>query len=381
MSFTPGPEAEELRAVVRGFLEKRCGESDVRRWMETDEGHDPTVWRQLAQELGLQGLAIDERWGGSGASTVELGVVFEEMGRALYGGPFLGTVALASTVLAELGDEAAQERHLPGIADGSTAATLVWGGSDPLASTLRAAGEGSEWRLSGRAEPVVDAGVADLLLVVAGTPAGLGVFAVDATGDTGGDTAGADGLTRTPLVPLDLTRKLAAVEFAETPAVPVGTPGEITDALTRALDIATVLLACEQVGGTARILEMAVEYANTRVQFGRKIGSFQAVKHRCADMLVESELARSTAYYGIWAAAHDPDDLPVAAGLAGATCSEAYTRCALENIQVHGGIGFTWEHPAHLYLKRARTSQRFLGTPGRHRKRIADLIDIPEVSA
>jgi alkylation response protein AidB-like acyl-CoA dehydrogenase len=279
-------------------------------------------------------------------------------------------------VLTELGDEAAQERHLPGIASGETLATLAWGGSDPLSSTVTGTGEGADWRLTGRAEPVVDAGVADLLLVVADTPLGLGVFAVDA-----GQDGRADGLTRTPLVPLDLTRKLASVEFADVAATPVGIPGEITPALIRALDVATVLLACEQVGGTARILDMAVEYAKTRVQFGRKIGSFQGVKHRCADMLVDSELARSTAYYGIWAAAHDPDELPVAAGLAGSICSEAYTRCALENIQVHGGIGFTWEHPAHLYLKRARTSQRFLGTPGRHRRRLADLLDIPEVSA
>ena len=371
MSFTPGPEAEELRTVVRGFLEKNCDEAEVRRWMDTEDGYDPAVWRRAAEQLGLQGLAVDERWGGSGATAVELGIVFEELGRALYGGPFLGTVALAATVLAELGDETAQERHLPGIAAGETRATLAWGGPDPLDSTLRATGEGASWTLTGRAEPVVDAGVADLLLVVADTPTGLGVFAVsDLTA-----------VTRTPLVPLDLTRKLAAVEFAEVAATPIGTPGEITPGLTRALDIAGVLLACEQVGGAARVLETAVEYAKTRVQFGRKIGSFQAVKHRCADLLVESELARSAAYYGIWAAAHDPDELPVAAGLAGSVCSEAYTRCTLENIQIHGGIGFTWEHPAHLYLKRARSSQRFLGTPGRHRARLADLLDIPEVSA
>lgn len=372
MSFTPGPEAEELRAVVRGFLEKRCGESDVRRWMETDEGYDPAVWRQLAQELGLQGLAIDERWGGSGASTVELGVVFEEMGRVLYGGPFFGTVALASTVLTCLDDEAAQERHLPGIASGETLATLAWGGSDPLSSTLRAErGDGDGWRLSGRAGTVVDGGVAGLVLAVADTPDGLGVFALD----------GSDGLTRTPLTALDMTRKLAALEFTSASATAVGTPGAITEGLTRALDIAVLALACEQVGGAGRVLEMAVEYANTRVQFGRKIGSFQAIKHTCADMLVAAESARSTAYYGMWAAAHQPDDLGVAASLAGSLCSEAYTRCSLDNIQLHGGIGFTWEHAAHLYMKRARSSQRFLGSPTRHRARLGDLLEIAEASA
>ncbi len=374
MSFTPGPEAEELRAVVRGFLEKRCGEVEIRRWMETEDGHDPAVWRQAAGELGLQGLAVDERWGGSGASTVELGVVFEELGRALYGGPFFGTVALAATVLTELDDQAAQERHLPGIAAGDTTASVVWGGSDPLTSTLRADRDGAGWRLTGRAEPMVDAGLAGLLLAVAATPDGPGVFAVDCTGPV-------EGLTRTALNPLDLTRKLAAVDLAGVSATAVGVPGEITPALTRALDIAVLALSCEQVGGAARVLEMAVEYANTRVQFGRKIGSFQAIKHKCADMLVAVESARSCAYHGIWAAAHDPAELPIAAGLAGAVCSESYARCALDNIQLHGGIGFTWEHPAHLDLKRARSSRRLLGTPGRHRARLADLLDIPEVSA
>lgn len=368
MSFTPGPEVEELRAVVRGFLDKNSDEAAVRRWMDTDEGYDQAVWRRAAEELGLQGLAVAERWGGSGASTIELGIVFEELGRALYGGPFLGTVALAATVLAELGDEAAQERHLPGIASGATRATLVWGGTDPLTSTIQATGDG---KLTGRAEVVVDAVAADLLLVVAGTPDGLGVFAVT-------DPASA---TRTPLVPLDLTRKLAAVEFSGTAATAVGTPGQITDGLVRALDIATVLLACEQLGGSEKVLDMAVDYAKTRVQFGRKVGSFQAVKHRCADLLVETELARSAAYHAIHAAAQDPDELPIAAALAGTICSEAYKRCALDNIQIHGGIGFTWEHPAHLYMKRARSSQRFLGTPGRHRTRLAGLLDIPAAAS
>ena len=376
MSFTPGPEAEELRAVVRGFLEKRCGEADVRRWMETDEGYDPAVWRRLAQELGLQGLAIDERWGGSGASTVELGVVFEEMGRVLYGGPFLSTVALASTVLSGLGDEGTQERHLPGIAAGETLATLAWGGSDPLASTLTAERDGEGWRVSGRAGTVLDGGTAGLVLAIAGTPDGLGVFAIES-----GPDGSADGLTRTALTTLDMTRKLAAVDFASAPARAVGTPGAITEGLTRALDIAVLALACEQVGGASRVLEMAVEYANTRVQFGRKIGSFQAQKHRCADMLVDAESARSTAYYGMWAVSNEPDDLGIAASLAGSVCSEAYTRCTLENIQLHGGIGFTWEHAAHLYMKRARASQRFLGSPTRHRARLGDLLDIAKVDA
>lgn len=376
MTFTPSPDAEELRTVVRGFLEKRSGEADVRRLMETDTGYDPSVWRQAAEELGLPGLLVPERWGGSDASMIELGVVFEEMGRALFCAPFFGTAALAVNTLLCLADDAANGAYLPGIAAGGTIATLAWGGADPLASTISAepaSSDGSDgWRLTGGAELVVDGGTADLLLVVARAGDQLGVFAV--AGD-------ADGLTRNPLTPLDLTRKLAACEFTGTPARAVGSPGEVRESLAEALDRAVLLLACEQLGGSARVLEMSVEYANTRVQFGRKIGSFQAIKHRCADMLVDVESARSAAYHGIWTAVHEPAELAVAASLAGSVCSEVYTRVALDNIQNHGGIGFTWEHPAHLYLKRAKSSQLFLGSPTTHRSRLATLLDIPEVPA
>ena len=375
MTFTPGPDAEELRTVVRGFLEKRSSEAEVRRLMETESGYDPVVWRQAAEELGLQGLVIPERWGGSEASLVELGVVLEEMGRALFCAPFLGTVALAANALLAVGDEAANEAHLPGIAAGQTVATLAWAGNDPLTSTISAASDGAGgWTLTGSAEVVVDAVAADLILVLAQAPDGLGLFAVP-------DAGGATGLTRTALTALDSTRKLSAVEFAGTPASAVDRPGAVDEQLRLALDRAVVALAHEQLGGAARVLEMSVEYANTRVQFGRKIGSFQAIKHRCADMLVEVESARSAAYYGAWAAEHEPADLTLAAALAGAVCSDAFTRVALDNVQNHGGIGFTWEHPAHLYVKRAKSTQLFLGSPSTHRTRLASLLDIPEVHA
>jgi alkylation response protein AidB-like acyl-CoA dehydrogenase len=378
VTFTPGPDAEELRTVVRGFLEKRSGETDVRRLMDTDTGYDPSVWRQAAEELGLPGLLVPERWGGSDASMIELGVVFEEMGRALFCAPFFSTAALAANTLLCVADEAANEAYLPGIAGGGTIATLAWGGADPLASTISAEPAGSDaqagWRLTGDAELVVDGATADLLLVVARAGDQLGVFAV--AGDGVSDPAG---LARNALTPLDLTRKLAACTFAGTPARAVGSPGSVRESLTEALDRAVLLLACEQLGGAARVLEMSVGYANTRVQFGRKIGSFQAIKHRCADMLVEVESARSAAYHGIWTAVHQPAELGVAASLAGSVCSEVYTRVALDNIQNHGGIGFTWEHPAHLYLKRAKSSQLFLGSPTKHRSRLATLLDIPEV--
>ena len=372
MTFTPGPDAEELRTVVRGFLEKRSSETEVRRLMETESGYDPAVWRQAAEELGLQGLVIPERWGGSEASLVELGVVLEEMGRALFCAPFLGTVVLAANALLAVGDEVANEAHLPGIAAGRTIATLAWAGNDPLTSTITAEPDGAGWRLTGSAEVVVDAVAADLILVLAQTADGLGLFAVP-------DADSAAGLTRTALTALDSTRKLSAVEFAATPASAVGRPGGVDEQLRLALDRAVVALAHEQLGGAARVLEMSVEYANTRVQFGRKIGSFQAIKHRCADMLVEVESARSAAYYGAWAAEHEPADLTLGAALAGAVCSDAFTRVALDNVQNHGGIGFTWEHPAHLYVKRAKSTQLFLGSPSTHRTRLASLLDIPEV--
>jgi alkylation response protein AidB-like acyl-CoA dehydrogenase len=373
VTFTPGPDAEELRTVVRAFLEKRSGEAEVRRLSETDTGYDPAVWRQAATELGLQGLIIPERWGGSDATFVELGVVLEEMGRVLFCAPFLGTVALAANTLLAVGDEPANEAYLPGIASGETVATLAWGGTDPLTSTIVAAPAEGGWALTGTAEVVVDAAAANLVLVLADTADGPGVFAVQTDG------TGAAGPTSSRLTALDSTRPLSALEFAGTHARAVGTPGSVGDALRTAVDRAVVALAAEQLGGAARLLEMSVEYANTRVQFGRRIGSFQAIKHRCADMLVEVESARSAAWYGGWAAASEPAELPLAAALAGSVCSEAYTRVALDNIQNHGGIGFTWEHPAHLYLKRAKSSQLFLGTPATHRSRLATILDIPAI--
>jgi 3-oxochol-4-en-24-oyl-CoA dehydrogenase len=372
VTFTPGADAEELRAVVRGFLERRSAESEVRRLMETETGYDDPVWKQAAGELGLAGLVIPERWGGSEATQVELGLVCEEMGRALWGAPFLSTVVLAAGALLAVGDEAASERYLPGIAGGDTVAALAWGGTDPLGSTVTAEADGGSWTLTGTAEVVVDGARADLLLVVADTPDGIGLFGL--SGDT-------ERVERLPLTALDSTRKLARLEFSSAAAEPVGTPGEVAGALAVARDRAVTALAHEQVGGANKVLEMSVEYGGTRVQFGRKIGSFQAIKHRCADMLVEVESARSSAYYAAWASVHDTDDLPVAAALAGAVCSHAYTRAALDNIQNHGGIGFTWEHPAHLYLKRAKSTELLLGSPAAHRARLADLLDIPEVGA
>ena len=371
MEFGFSEEQEELRKSVRRFLEDKSPTGEVRRLMETGDGYDPAVWSQMAEQLGLQSLAIPEEYGGAGYGYVELGIVFEEMGRSLLCAPYFSTVGLAAATLLASGDEDAKKAHLPGIAAGETIATLAltedsgrWD-LDGVACSARADGDG--YRLDGHKMFVVDGHVASLFLVAARTDAGLSLFAV--SGD-------AEGLERTALHTMDQTRKQARLEFAGTPARLVGGDGAASAGLTHALDLAAVALAAEQVGGAQRVLEMSVDYAKTRIQFGRPIGSFQAIKHKCADMLLEVESAKSAAYYAEWAAAEGSDELPVVACLAKAYCSEAYFHAAAENIQIHGGIGFTWEHDAHLYFKRAKSSELMLGDPAYHRELLAQRIGI-----
>jgi alkylation response protein AidB-like acyl-CoA dehydrogenase len=232
---------------------------------------------------------------------------------------------------------------------------------------MAATRSGDGYVLSGTKSFVIDGHIADLILVAARTDAGVSLFAV--AGD-------ADGLTREPLSTMDQTRKQAKLEFASTPARLIGVDGQGWPILAKTLDLAAVAMAAEQVGGAQKVLEMSVEYAKLRVQFGRPIGSFQAIKHKCADMLLEVESAKSAAYYAGWAAAEDNDELPAVASLAKVYCSEAYFHAAAENIQIHGGIGFTWEHPAHLYFKRAKTTELYLGDPTYHREQLAQRIGI-----
>jgi alkylation response protein AidB-like acyl-CoA dehydrogenase len=367
MSFSPGEDAEDLRVVVRGFLEKQSAEQDVRRLMESESGFDVDVWTRAAQELGLHGLALPAEFDGSGAGPVELGVVFEEMGAALFCGPFLSTVGLAATALAEIGDPEAAGEYLPGIAAGATTATLAWAGPAPSQSRLTAESSADGWRVSGRAPIVVDGSTASLVLAAAATPAGPSLFAVDGTEPA---------LKRTALTAMDSTRRLAELRFDAAPARLLGTDGGAADALRRTLDLAILYLSAEQLGGADRLLAMAVDYAKTRAQFGRAIGSFQAIKHRCADMLVDVESTRSVVHHGLWTAVHEPANLPVAASLARSVAADAFQRVAAHNIQIHGGIGFTWEHPAHLYVKRAKSGQLLLGSPTQYRARLARLLDL-----
>jgi alkylation response protein AidB-like acyl-CoA dehydrogenase len=371
VNLTLTEEQEELRASVRRFLADKAPSEAVRRWMESDEGHDAALWQQMAGQLGLQGIAVPEEFGGAGYGPVELGIVMEELGRSLLPAPFFATVALAGQALVHSGDQAAQARWLPGIVDGTLTATLALteeqGGAALESVGATATAQESGWALSGTKMFVVDGASADLVLVVARTGDGLGLFAVEAD---------AAGVTRTRLDALDPTRRLGRIELDEAPATRVGPAGDATEFLQRVLDLAVVSLAHEQVGGASACLESAVEYAKIRVQFDRPIGSFQAIKHKCADLLLEVEGARSAAYSAAWTAAEDVAGLPVAAALAGSYCSEAYTHAAKEHIQIHGGIGYTWEHDAHLYLKRAKSSELLFGAPVRHRARLADLIGI-----
>ena len=362
MSMTFSPEQEELRTSVRRFLEQKSKSADVRRLMETDEGYDPAVWSQMAEQLGLQGLALPEEHGGSGYGFIEQIVVLEEMGRALLCAPYFSSVVLAGTALVESGDEAAQKDLLPGIADGSSIATLAWvekpssWGVEGIAATAKRAGDG--YTIDGAKTLVLDGHTAGLILVVAQADGGPSLFAVDAT---------AEGLKRRKLETLDMTRKAAALEFAGVKARLIGNEGDAAGILERTLRIAAVALAAEQVGAAQKCLEASVDYAKLRVQFGRPIGSFQGIKHKCADMLLEVESAKSAAYYAAWAIADGTDEVPVVVPLAKAYCSDAFANAAADNIQIHGGIGFTWEHDAHLFYRRAKSSEQFLGSASEHR--------------
>jgi alkylation response protein AidB-like acyl-CoA dehydrogenase len=376
VNFAFSEEQEELRQTVRRFLEDKSPSAEVRRLMETTEGYDPKVWSQMANELGLQSLHIPEAHGGQGFTFVELGIVLEEMGRVLLCAPYFATVALAANAILNAGSDTDQGELLPGIAAGDTIAALAFtepeGRWDAAGITMEAKPDGSEFVLDGTKMFVIDGHTANLVVVVARTPGtrgedGISFFTV---------AADADGLTRTPLTTMDQTRKQARLEFAGVRAQPLGEPGSGWAALSKTLDQAAVCLSNEMVGGAQKVLEMSVEYAKVRVQFGRPIGSFQAIKHKCADMLLEVESAKSAAYYAGWAAAEDNDELPVVASLAKAYCSDAYFHAAAENIQIHGGIGFTWEHDAHLYFKRAKSSEILLGDATYHRELLAQRIGI-----
>jgi 3-oxochol-4-en-24-oyl-CoA dehydrogenase len=374
MSQHADDAADELREVTRDFLKKKSPEARVRDLMETDGGVDLQGWTQAATQLGIAGLLVPEELGGSGAGIAELGVVFEESGRALWCAPLLSTCALATCAVLCAADAAARAELLPPIAEGAVVAALAWNGVRPSVGSLRARRRGERWVVDGTSGYVVDGGIADYVLVCAAVDDRLDLFVV---GSGGGKPVA--GLSRRNLTTMDLTRRLAELSFEATPALRIGT--DVREGLDRALDRAEVLLAAEQLGGATWLLEMAVDYAKTRIQFGRPIGSFQAIKHKLAEMLTTVELARASVEHAVVVADHEPALLAVAVSHARAVASEAYLRVAEGNLHVHGGIGFTWDHPAHLYLKRAKSSQLLLGSPKWHRSRLADLLGIPAAAA
>ena len=371
MNFAFTDEQEQLRDFVRSFLEEKSPESAVREQMDTEQGFDPDVWAQMSEQMGLPALTIPEEYGGQGFTRIEQVVVLEEMGRSLLCAPYFSSAVMAANTLLLSGDESAKQAHLPGIASGETRGTLAFteqnGRWDEPGITMAATAENGGWRLDGVKMYVLDGHTADLLIVAARTGGGVSLFTVD---------PGAAGLTRTALSTMDQTRKQAKLTFEGVEATLIGTEGQGWPVLEGVLDLAAVALAAEQVGGAQCCLDMSVEYAKVRVQFGRPIGSFQAIKHKCADMLLEVESAKSAAYYAGWCAAEMNDELPQVASLAKSYCSEAYFHAAAENIQIHGGIGFTWEHPAHLYFKRAKSSELLFGDPTYHRELLAQRIGL-----
>ncbi len=381
MQLSYSDEQEEFRRVVRRFLEDHSPSAEVRRLMETNAGYDPAVWAKLSAELGLPGLHLPEAYGGQGFSTVELGIVLQEMGRVLLCAPFFGSSVLAAGAILNAATEAKKQELLPLLASGERIAALALceaaGRWDAAGVSLVATPVDGGFRLDGEKTYVLDGHTADLVVVVARSPGssgedGLAFFSVP------GDAAG---LERRRLSTLDATRKQARLTFSGVRADRISgdetagaDPRAGARALARTLDFAAVALANEMVGGAEKLLETTVEYAKTRVQFGRPIGSFQAIKHKCANLLLEVELAKSVAMYAAAAAAEDGDELAEAAPLAKALVSDVSLHTAAESIQIHGGIGFTWEHDCHLYFKRARSSELLLGAPNEHRERLAQLL-------
>jgi alkylation response protein AidB-like acyl-CoA dehydrogenase len=361
-------ELEALRDVVRDFLSVHSAESAVREATGRRGGYDAGVWELMSRQLGLPALAIPEEYGGAGYSLREMGVVLEEAGRALLCAPLLSSAVLAAQALLMADDAEAAKEHLPGIADGTTVAAVAltcpggaWQERNVAVTYDR---NDAGWQLTGVSGHVLDGAEADLLLVLATGSLGPTLFRVDPRQPE---------VTRRPLVPLDLTRAQAEIRLEQAPARPFGTPGEGWHVTTRLLDVAALALACEQVGGAARVLEQVVDHVRAREQFGRPIGSFQAVKHSCAEMLVEVESARSAAY-ALRDVVGEPDRSLV--HVTKAYCSRAYSDVASRALQLYGGLGFTWEHPVHLHLKRARSSEVLFGTSDQHLVALADTLPL-----
>jgi alkylation response protein AidB-like acyl-CoA dehydrogenase len=376
MEFTWTPEQLDLRAGTRRLLEGRAPLERTRALAEAGERLDRAAWTAMTEQAGLLALGVPEELGGAGGSRVEQALVFEEAGRVLLGGPLLPTVLAIDALLAGA-DDAALEEHLPGLVEGSATATLAVLGATgrwrPSAPTTVAARSGAGAVLSGTEELVLDGADADLLLVLARAEGGPTLYAVPRD---------AEGLTVERLDVLDLTRPMARLHLSAVPARPVGLPGGGAAVVERVHRAMAVLVAAEQVGAMDTLVTRTADYARTRRAFGRPIGAFQAVKHRLADMAVRLEMSRSAA---AWAAFQVPGsaDEAFGAAVAASYCGEAFLQAAKDTIQLHGGVGFTWEHDAHLFLRRARAAATLVGPPSEHRAALVPLVlpDLVEVSS
>ena len=361
-------EQRELRAAVRDLLDDHAGPAAVRAAMDSPTGYDPDLWRRLGADLGVLGLVVPEDLGGAGAGHVERSVVAEELGRALTPSPFLSSAVFALDTLLALPAQPARDELVPALASGQRIGALAvtsGAGAFVPGEGVRAAGAGAGVTLQGSTGPVLDGAAADVLVVYAAGPDGPALYLV---------RADAAGVTRTPLRSIDPTRRFARVDLAGAAAQRLdGDPGP---ALPAAADRGAVALAAEQLGGMERALWLTVDYAKVRVQFGRAIGSYQAVKHGLADMYAAWEQSASVLRHAAWAADHEPDELPLAAATAAAYVGPRYFEAATGMIQYHGGVGYTWEHDAHLFYKRAKSDELLLGSPARQRAHLADLLAI-----
>jgi alkylation response protein AidB-like acyl-CoA dehydrogenase len=368
MDFGFSEEQELLRQSAVDFLNKECPITYVRQMMEDERGYSEELWKRMA-DLGWMGLIYPEEFGGAGLTMVDLVVILEEMGRAALPGPFFSTVCLGGLAILEAANQEQKQKFLPGLAAGNTKATLAvleeearW---DEKGVKMLARKGKKGYSLNGIKLFVPDAHVADMIVCAARTSDGPALFLVDRH---------QAGVTTTLLKTMDQTRKLCEVRFDKVQVgseAVLGTPGKGWEALSRILGRSKVALCAEMCGGAQRVLDMSVEYAKMREQFGRPIGSFQAIQHKCANMLVQVESAKSATYYAAWAVANDAPEAPLAAAMAKAYCSDAYRQVTAEGIQVHGGIGFTWEHDIHIYFKRAKGSEVTFGDATWNRELVA----------
>jgi alkylation response protein AidB-like acyl-CoA dehydrogenase len=379
MNFGFNEEQELLRSTARKFFDNECSSETVRKLMDSPEGMTPDLWKKLAEQ-GWLGLIVPDEHGGMGLGIVDLVVLMEEMGRAVVPGPFFSTVLLGGLAILEGGTEAQKKVWLPRLASGDARATLAW--MEPTADlgargiTLPATAKGGGHILNGTKLFVQDAHTADVLVVAARTATGktaeegISLFLVP---------KGSAGLTVTLLPTMDQTRKLCEVTLKDVVVGPdalMGQAGSGWAPLARVIDRATVGLCAEMCGGAQKVLDMTVEYAKIRQAFGRPIGSYQGVKHKAADMLVDVENSKSITYYAAWAMDEGVAEGPLAVSMAKAYVSDAYRRVSGAGIQLHGGIGFTWEHDLHLYFKRAKGSEFTFGDATWHRERVAQLVNL-----